>query len=149
MLLSLSLRLLFLFVGYISYICLAFFFGSLMFLLSWYSNTGLTNLYMINLTDLDFEGIIRNLLFWASIIMFFTEIIKRKIKIKIGNKTVILFLTALIIVHSILFIIPFLRTDDLDIQSTIFGFWMSSIMFLAIYISINRALVLINLRVKK
>lgn len=147
--LQLSLKILSFFVTYISYICLTFFFGSLIFLLSWYSNTGLTNLYTIDLNNLDFEGIVKSLLFWASIIMFFAEIIKRKISVKIDKKIIILLLIVLFVVHTILFIVPFLRTDDLDIQSTIFGFWTLSIIFLVIYLAINKALVLIKLRAKK
>lgn len=81
--------------------------------------------------------------------MLIAEIIKRKIKIKIDKRIAVLLLIVLLIVHLILFLVPFLRTDDLDIQSTIFGFWIFSIIFLVIYISINRALALINLRVKK
>nr|MBI5456021.1 hypothetical protein [Candidatus Levybacteria bacterium] len=145
---GLKLRIISLLVSYISYSCLTVFFSSLIFLLFWYLNTGILIQHLIELNNLDFNGLVRDLLFWSTIVMLFSEIIKKKIKIKIDSKILILLSVVLFIVYSILFTIPFLRTDDLDIQATIFGFWAISLMFLSIYIGINWALKLISNNLK-
>lgn len=141
---GLQLRIISLIVGYFSYICLTFFFSSLIFLLFWYFNTGILKQQLIDLNNLDFNTLVKSLLFWSSIVMFVSEIIKKKIKISINKKILILLFIVLFIMYSMLFTVPFLRTDDLDIQSTIFGFWAISIMFLSIYFGINWALKLIR-----